>query len=69
MELFKVRGEYGYGDQDKDVDIVTTVSFSSFGMTTKEGKYLPRIPPGQKWTCKIEIPCNVTVTLQPLHFI
>ena len=48
MEICKVGVEEGCGDQDENNNIFTTASFSSFGSTVKEVKYLPSTPQGQK---------------------
>ena len=44
MEVSKVWGEGGCGDQEKYNRMVMTANFVGFGMTSKEGKYLLSIP-------------------------
>ena len=44
MEVCKVGGGEICGDHNEDGKMVMTESFSSFGMTAKEGKYPTRIP-------------------------
>ena len=48
MELCKDLGYDSFEDQDKNISMIMTVRFLSFGMNDKEGKYLPNINRGYR---------------------
>ena len=49
MYICNVGVEEGCGYQDENNNIFTTASFSSFGSTAKEVKYLPSTPKVRSW--------------------
>ena len=80
MEICKVGVEEGCGYQDENNNIFTTESFSSFGSTAKEVKYLPSAPKVRSWhgrgsfrglslfSFKSSIAYEICIIIYPLNY-